>query len=259
MSAIGITMANLDGAQFAFNSLLLKHPFYTRAELTSRIYKYYYMQAIREVRYPWSTIYLSIFLSLLTCISSHSVLLPVLSIQLYKLVGSFDILGNPLSLFSNLGNGVYDFFYEPAQGLVRSPKDFGKGLAKGTTSLVMNSIYGVFNTASKITASVGKGQHYLLFEYIRITYIVLILGYCIDYYSSPCHSYCFQLGLATLSMDEVYYRERELALRRDKPTYVGEGIALGIRDLGFGVYKGITGFIVSILPSLPPFLVRTNI
>ena len=41
-----------------------------------------------------------------------------------------DALGNPVGLFNNLGTGVVDFFYEPAQGLVKSPKDFSVGLAK---------------------------------------------------------------------------------------------------------------------------------
>jgi hypothetical protein len=50
--------------------------------------------------------------------------------QVYKILGSADFLGNPVGLFSSLGTGVLDFFYEPAQGLVKSPEDFGKGLAK---------------------------------------------------------------------------------------------------------------------------------
>jgi vacuolar protein sorting-associated protein 13A/C len=40
------------------------------------------------------------------------------------------MLGNPVGLVGNLGTGVADFFYEPAQGLVKSPKDFSVGLAK---------------------------------------------------------------------------------------------------------------------------------
>lgn len=40
------------------------------------------------------------------------------------------MLGNPVGLVNNLGTGVVDFFYEPAQGLVKSPKDFSVGLAK---------------------------------------------------------------------------------------------------------------------------------
>ena len=32
---------------------------------------------------------------------------------------------------NNLGTGVYDFFYLPASGITRSPREFGEGLAKG--------------------------------------------------------------------------------------------------------------------------------
>lgn len=44
---------------------------------------------------------------------------------------------------------------------------------------------------------------------------------------------------------------------RDKPKHVGEGVLLGMRDLGLGVFKGITGIVVraqaelsSLFPSL---------
>jgi hypothetical protein len=50
--------------------------------------------------------------------------------QIYKVLGSTDILGNPISLLKNLGTGVYDFFHEPILGLITSPRDFGLGLAK---------------------------------------------------------------------------------------------------------------------------------
>ncbi len=63
-------------------------------------------------------------------------------LQLYKVLGSTDFLGNPISLLKNLGTGVYDFFHEPAMGLVSSPRDFAVGITKGTSSLLKNTIYG---------------------------------------------------------------------------------------------------------------------
>lgn len=42
------------------------------------------------------------------------------------MVGSVEFLGNPVGLINNLGTGVYDFFYQPAVGLVSSPEEFGK-------------------------------------------------------------------------------------------------------------------------------------
>jgi vacuolar protein sorting-associated protein 13A/C len=72
-------------------------------------------------------------------------------LQVYTILGSFEFLGSPLSLVNNLGTGVYDFFYEPAQGLVKAdPQEFAKGMAKGAGSLVGNLAQGVFNSAGKV-------------------------------------------------------------------------------------------------------------
>ena len=53
--------------------------------------------------------------------------------QLHTFVGSFDVIGNPVGLVSNLGTGVKDFFYEPWDGLASdgSLEAFLDGLGKG--------------------------------------------------------------------------------------------------------------------------------
>ena len=43
-----------------------------------------------------------------------------------------DLIGNPVNFFSNLSSGVEDFFYEPYQGIIESPKSFAAGLGRGT-------------------------------------------------------------------------------------------------------------------------------
>lgn len=73
-------------------------------------------------------------------------------------------------------------------------------------SLVKRSVSSIFMTASKISGSLGK-------------------------------------GLAALSMDEEYQREREM--RRNKPLHLGEGIAVGISELGRSLLNGISGIVVS--------------
>lgn len=75
----------------------------------------------------------------------------------YKVLGSFEFLGNPVGLVNNLGSGVVDFFYLPSKGAVESPQKFGVGLAKGSLSLVKGITSGVFNAAGNITGSVSKG------------------------------------------------------------------------------------------------------
>lgn len=74
----------------------------------------------------------------------------------YKIVTSVDIIGSPINLIDNVGSGVKAFFYEPAQGLVQGPGEFAKGLGRGTKKLVSSTAYGVLNSASKVTGTVGN-------------------------------------------------------------------------------------------------------
>ena len=83
--------------------------------------------------------------------------------DLYRLIGAVDVLGNPVGFVRGLGTGMVDFFYEPAQGLVKSPGAFGLGVAKGTYSLV-SGIVGGASPASKLTGGVGSGIAQLSFD-----------------------------------------------------------------------------------------------
>jgi vacuolar protein sorting-associated protein 13A/C len=186
LRAVGVTLVSLDGAQLTLNAMILEHPFSSRSQLIHRVSSHYQMQFLREV---------------------------------YKIIGAFEFLGNPVSLISGLGTGVKDFFYEPAQGLVRSPRDFGKGLARGTTSLVGNSVASVFNTASLISSSLGRSLARLTFD-------------------------------PTFVADRLMQQQRrEQALSRPRGSVahsvvgLGEGLAWGVRDLGLGLYSGVSGIV----------------
>jgi hypothetical protein len=165
--------ANIEGAQLSINALILEHAFGSIPDLSNRVTRHYMQQGLAQ----W-----------------------------YKILGNADFLGAPLSLVSSLGTGVYDFFYEPAQGLVSSPKDFGEGIAKGTSSLLKKSVFGVFNTATKITASAGK---------------VLELA----------------------SFDERFRQEREQDRVTHRPVHAGQGIARGLQSFGKGLMSGVTGLV----------------
>ena len=73
--------------------------------------------------------------------------------QFYKLIGSSDLLGNPVGLIDKLGTGVFEFFNEPRKGLLLGPKEFVGGVGKGVKSLVTNVVSGGFDSVSKITGS----------------------------------------------------------------------------------------------------------
>lgn len=100
-------------------------------------------------------------------------MLPVLCTRLFcqvlKLLGQHDLVATPLSLVGGVGTGVMDLFVEPAQGLVKGPQDFGIGVARGTASLIKNSVYGVTDSAARITGMVGSGVAFFSFddEFIR--------------------------------------------------------------------------------------------
>uniref|UniRef100_A0A061SMK5 Vacuolar protein sorting-associated protein 13 family protein n=1 Tax=Tetraselmis sp. GSL018 TaxID=582737 RepID=A0A061SMK5_9CHLO len=77
--------------------------------------------------------------------------------ELYKILGSVEIVGAPVSLISTLGTGVRDFFYEPARGIVHGPEVFARGVKAGTVSLLQKSAYGIFHSMGQVTGGMSKG------------------------------------------------------------------------------------------------------
>jgi vacuolar protein sorting-associated protein 13A/C len=163
---------NMENASIKLNSLLLEYPSGTQQEIVSRISSHYVTQAIRES---------------------------------YKILGSFEFLGNPINTVSNLGTGIKDFFYEPLHGILLGPEEFKKGLSKGAKSLLKGTVYGLFNASSKITQGISK-------------------------------------GFATISLDQEYQIERSKKSAH-KPDNIKDGFIEAGKDLGKGVFEGITGLI----------------
>lgn len=85
--------------------------------------------------------------------------------SLYKLIGSFDFLGNPAGFVSSVKTGVEDFFSTPAQLLLENEnslriENLRAGISKGSKSLVKNTTMGIFHTTGKLTEALGKGTQY---------------------------------------------------------------------------------------------------
>ena len=115
------SIINISDAPLSFKQLLLKNVCHTQDEITDKIIKNIRNQSI------W---------------------------QFYKLMGSSDIIGNPVGFVSKLGSGVFEFISEPTKGLLKSPKEFGKGLYKGSKAFTTGLISASFDSTSKITGSV---------------------------------------------------------------------------------------------------------
>ena len=64
---------------------------------------------------------------------------------MYRLIGSLELLGNPASFFSDVAGGVKQFYYEPRNGLVKSPAAFAHGIFSGTTGLASGVVGGTGN------------------------------------------------------------------------------------------------------------------
>jgi hypothetical protein len=166
-------IVNIDRAPLQLRGVVIENQLSTQQVLTNTLLQNFKQQLIREV---------------------------------YKLVGSAEFLGNPIGFVQSLGTGVSDFFYEPAKGVTVSPEEFVHGVAKGTWSLVKNSIFGLFNSASKFTGSLGS-------------------------------------GVAVLSWDEDYQRKRQEDRQQNKPQHALEGFGQGLLGLGKGIFHGVTGII----------------
>jgi hypothetical protein len=82
-----------------------------------------------------------------------------------NVIGSLNVIGKPAGLYKNIGAGVEDFFYEPYQGAMQSPKDFITGLRRGAGSLIQGVGRGVITSAAAVVGSasstVAKGATYL--------------------------------------------------------------------------------------------------
>lgn len=78
---------------------------------------------------------------------------------------------------------------------------------QGGKSFVKKSIYGVFNTASKVVGSIGT-------------------------------------GVAMISFDDEYQRQRNEAKRREVPSNALLGFGVGLKEFGTGLLKGVSGIVV---------------
>ncbi|KAF9185293.1 hypothetical protein BGZ51_009186 [Haplosporangium sp. Z 767] len=127
--------------------------------------------------------------------------------QLHMIVGSIEFLGNPVGLFSNLGSGVADFFYEPYQGFVMGdPQDIGLGLARGTSSLLKKTVFGFSDSLAKISGSVGK-------------------------------------GLSAATMDKTFQERRRMGNQRNAPKHALSGLSQGATSFAQGLVSGVTGIV----------------
>lgn len=125
--------------------------------------------------------------------------------QIHVVLGSADVIGNPVGLFNTVSSGVADFFYEPYQGLVADrPQDLGVGIAKGASSFVKKSVFGLSDSITKITGSLSK-------------------------------------GLAAATLDKEFQAQRRMAKARNRPKHALYGVTQGGNAFATSIVSGIGG------------------
>ena len=73
--------------------------------------------------------------------------------QILTVLGSSDLIGNPVKLLQGIGTGFYELVNEPRKGFIHGPLQFGKGIAKGLGKLLSGIIGGTFGVVESITGT----------------------------------------------------------------------------------------------------------
>ena len=76
-------------------------------------------------------------------------------IQAYRILGSLDIIGNPVNLVHNIKEGVFDFNKDPRIKMKpqRGKMSIGKGIVKGFGGLMSGIVGGAFNSVQRLTTT----------------------------------------------------------------------------------------------------------
>ncbi|KAK9798969.1 hypothetical protein WJX73_003190 [Symbiochloris irregularis] len=121
-------VGEVEGGSIRLALLEMRHPLVGTTALQQQIYSHYMRTAIPE---------------------------------LVKLVGSANLLGDPVRLFHHLGLGVWSFLAYPAVGLVDTARGQGPwriivGLQEGFSSLLGNIVFAISNATAKTSAAMRR-------------------------------------------------------------------------------------------------------
>lgn len=122
-----------------------------------------------------------------------------------KVIGSINIIGNPVGLYNYIKSGFVELIERPRQGLVHGPLEAGLGAIIGAGCLLKQTFAGTFNSLHHITDSIAT-------------------------------------GLTILSFDDSFIEKRR-RFKLKKPKNVIEGVDQGLRSIYSGFGEGITGLV----------------
>ncbi|TKW09291.1 hypothetical protein SEVIR_6G085000v4 [Setaria viridis] len=77
--------------------------------------------------------------------------------ELYKVLGSAGVIGNPMGFARNVGFGLKDFISASRKGKLQSPVELLNGLAQGSKTLIGSTVYAVSSATSHFSKTAYKG------------------------------------------------------------------------------------------------------
>ena len=125
-------------------------------------------------------------------------------------IGSLDELGNLSSAFSGISGGIQQLYYEPRQGLVKSPKAFAQGTLRGVGGLAGGVVGGTGIAFFSFASAMGKHAGTLA---------------------------------NVISMDSEWKHHQRAQQQRHAQSTRG-GLMMGARSLGEGLLEGGKGVFV---------------
>ena len=125
-------------------------------------------------------------------------------------IGSLDELGNLSSAFSGISGGIQQLYYEPRQGLVKSPRAFAKGTLKGVGGLAGGVVGGTGIAFFSFASAMGKHAGTLA---------------------------------NAISMDSEWKHHQRAQQQRHAQSTRG-GLRMGAQSLGEGLYEGGKGIFI---------------
>ncbi|CAD8126178.1 unnamed protein product [Paramecium sonneborni] len=124
--------------------------------------------------------------------------------QLPLILGSLAVIGNPTKLLKNIVSGMQDLIERPIEGFTKGPLEGGMGVINGATSLVSQTVSGVFNSVKNVVGTISS-------------------------------------GLSKVTLDDTYQQQRQIQ-NQQQVRDVASGIQEGSVSLVKGVAYGLTGF-----------------
>ena len=172
-SALGKAFTNIDEAPIHLQGFKLNFVFETKAGIIEKLTSHY----------------------------THSIISTVL-----KVIGSINIIGNPLGLYNYIRAGFIELIERPKAGLVHGPLEAGLGALIGAGCLLKQTFAGTFNSIHHISGSIAT-------------------------------------GLTILSFDDSFIEKRR-KFKLKKPKNIIEGVDQGLRSIYSGIEEGVTGLVI---------------